>query len=105
MKKVYSSQDRLMVGHVKNILENEDIECFIKNEYLTSAVGEIPPIESWLEVWIIDDSQNDRAHEILEKAFSSENLPQTPWTCSQCGEELEGQFSECWSCGTSRDLD
>ncbi len=24
------------------------------------------------------------------------------WTCSGCGEEIEGQFTECWQCGTSR---
>ena len=25
------------------------------------------------------------------------------WTCGKCGEELEDEFSSCWSCGTGRD--
>ena len=24
------------------------------------------------------------------------------WRCAQCGESLEGQFTECWNCGASR---
>jgi hypothetical protein len=29
-------------------------------------------------------------------------IPRGPWTCPACGEGLEGQFLECWSCGTVR---
>ncbi len=28
--------------------------------------------------------------------------PQTPWTCALCGEESEGQFTQCWQCGADR---
>ena len=103
MKKIYSSQDRLMSGHMRNILENEDIECIVKNEHLSSILGEIPPIECWAEVWVVDDSQYDRAVEVVGSALASQDTPQSPsWTCTNCGEELEGQFTECWNCGTSR---
>ena len=104
MKKIYSSQDRLMTGHMKNMLENEEIECVIKNEHLSSILGEIPPIECWTEVWIVDDSQYDRAVQIVEKALAhQEETPQSDWICPQCSEELEGQFTECWNCGASRE--
>jgi len=103
MKKVFSSQDRLMTGHIRNLIENEDIRCIVKNEHLSSILGEIPPIECWAEVWIIDDTQNERAVEIVEKALASHDTLQEPsWICSKCSEELEGQFTECWNCGTSR---
>jgi len=39
MKKLYSAQDPLMIGHLKNVLENQGIDCVIKNTYLASAVG------------------------------------------------------------------
>lgn len=103
MKKIYSSQDRLMTGHIKNILENEEIECIIKNEHLSSILGEIPPIECWAEVWIADDSHYDRAVQIVEKALTAQQMPQSTWHCPTCGEELEGQFTECWNCGASRE--
>ena len=24
------------------------------------------------------------------------------WTCPRCGERLEGQFTDCWQCGSPR---
>jgi hypothetical protein len=27
---------------------------------------------------------------------------QEPWKCSRCGDEHEGHFTECWSCGSPR---
>ena len=102
MKKIYSSQDRLMTGHMKNILENEEIECIIKNEHLSSILGEIPPIECWAEVWIVGDSQYDRAFQIVEEALTDQETIQSTWICPQCSEELEGQFTECWNCMASR---
>ncbi|MHC4331384.1 MAG: DUF7577 domain-containing protein, partial [Planctomycetota bacterium] len=26
----------------------------------------------------------------------------TPWTCPNCGEEVEAQFTNCWKCGANR---
>ncbi len=25
-----------------------------------------------------------------------------PWSCAQCKESIDGQFTECWSCGAPR---
>ena len=25
-----------------------------------------------------------------------------PWTCPDCGERIEPQFTECWNCGASK---
>jgi hypothetical protein len=98
MKKVYEALDPLMVGHFKNLLENEGINCFTKNEFLSSAMGEIPPSECWKEIWIEDDLQYDDAEGII-KAALSENPSQGPeWVCPNCGEENEYQFSICWNC-------
>jgi len=32
-----------------------------------------------------------------------EALADSMWHCSKCGEELEPQYTDCWSCGTHRD--
>lgn len=26
----------------------------------------------------------------------------SPWKCPECGEEVDGQFTNCWQCGTNR---
>lgn len=102
MKKIYTSQDPLIVSHFRNILESYNIGCVIKNEFLNGAAGELPPTECWPELWVSDTTQYDEALEILEKIWVAENVKPPSWACSYCGEEVEGQFTECWQCGKSR---
>ena len=100
MRKVYGSQLAPMVGHLKNVLESHGINCLIKND-LGGAAGEIPPIECWPELWILDDYQFDEASAIVSAASLENSVaPKGRWICS-CGEELEGQFTDCWRCGAS----
>jgi hypothetical protein len=102
MKKVYEALDPLMVGHVKNLLEDEGISSITRNEYLRSAIGEVPPSECWLEIWVEDDSQYDDAVKIIKSALD-DDIPSGPvWVCPNCGEENESQFSECWNCGRDK---
>ncbi|MDX2426533.1 MAG: DUF2007 domain-containing protein, partial [Cycloclasticus sp.] len=51
MIKVFSAQDFIEVAFWRNYLEQQDIACQIRNEYLTGAAGEMPPIECWPELW------------------------------------------------------
>ena len=104
MKKLYSAQNPLMVSHLKNILESGGIECVVKNTYLSSAVGELPPIECWPELWVIDDARYAEAQAVLGRALAPLRPVSKPWRCRRCGREVEGQFSECWNCGSSRPL-
>jgi hypothetical protein len=103
MRKVYGSQLLPMVGHLRNVLEAHGIECLLKNEFTSGAIGELPPGECWPELWIMDDARFDEAAAIVS-AVSLENLadPGEGWRCEQCGELLEGQFTHCWNCGHSR---
>lgn len=103
MRKVYSSQLVPMVGHLRNVLESHGIDCIVKNDFLCGAAGELPPNECWPELWIMEDRHYDEAVAIVSAA-SLENLvdPGGRWICASCGEELEGQFTDCWSCGSSR---
>lgn len=64
-------------------------------------MGEMPFFETWPQLWIINDLDFDRATELIGSADTES--PADPWTCSQCGEQNEGQFAACWSCGASAD--
>ena len=51
-----------------------------------------------VELWLVDDSQEARAREIVEVANQApQELP--GWTCAECGEEVEGHYAQCWRCG------
>lgn len=91
-----------MIGHLKNVLEAYGIACVIKNTYLSSAVGEIPPIECWPELWVVDDARYGDAQEALEKNLAPLESVKKPWQCAGCGQSVEGQFAECWNCGSMR---
>jgi hypothetical protein len=101
MKKLYSSQDRVKIYLLKASLESQGIACFIKNENPPLA-GEIPPMIAWPELWGMDDKQTARASTIIEDELSRLALPQQAWVCAECGENLEGQFEQCWKCGAAR---
>jgi Putative prokaryotic signal transducing protein len=102
MKRVYSAKDPLMVAHLKNVLATFGIQCVTRNLDLSSAAGELPPIECWPELWITDDAKLARAKSILKKSLAPLESVKKSWRCVGCGEDIEGQFTECWNCGHSR---
>ncbi len=101
MKRVYADEHGLMTERIKDILEEEGINCMIKNLNLSGGVGEIPPIECWPEVWIMEYVDYYRANSIVEDLLKESTEYQTSWIC-KCGEKIEGQFTDCWNCGTAR---
>jgi hypothetical protein len=102
MKRVYTTKDPLMIGHLKNVLETFEIKCMTKNLDLFSAAGQLPPIECWPELWVLDDLRHAEAQTILRKTLGPLKPVRKPWRCGGCGEEIEGQFTECWNCGDAR---
>jgi hypothetical protein len=103
MKKIYSADDSLQVGMIKSVLEQEGINCLIKNQMLSGALGEIPPLECWPELWVTDDRDSSRAANIVEALLAQTEVNTPSWQCT-CGEQIEGQFSACWKCGGEKPL-
>lgn len=101
MKTVYSASNISLVSIFQHILEGQGINCWIKNEYLIAGIGEIPPIECWPQL-CVDDDDFSNAKRIVDEALSVQEM--SAWKCASCGEEIEGQFSECWKCGTPSPL-
>ena len=100
MKKVYSSDNLIMAGHVHSLLEANGIDCHLRNMNLTGGIGELPVNECWPEVWVNDDRDFDVAKNLIETTLSQAKVNQR-WRC-QCGELIEGQFDICWACGSER---
>jgi hypothetical protein len=99
MKTVYSASTISSVSIFQNILEGYGIRCWIKNEFLSAGLGEIPPIECWPLLCVDDDDYAEAKH-IVDEALSP--IAMAAWKCDSCGEEHDGQFTECWNCGKSR---
>ena len=96
MKMVYTNESHFLVNNVKNLIEAQEINTFLKNEFAQGAVGEIYAFDSWPEVWVFDDSDFDRAVEIVK---SSQNSNKTvDWICKNCSERNDPSFEICWNC-------
>ena len=100
MKRIYSSYNRIAAHHIRNLLEAEGIRSVVRNEILSSAMGELPPAECQTEVWILKEEEAARAEAVVRNSFSSKNEP--AWKCAACGETCEGQFTQCWRCAAYR---
>ncbi|WP_158971427.1 DUF2007 domain-containing protein [Paraglaciecola sp. L3A3] len=101
MEKVFSDNDRFRVWQVKQLIEEQGIKCFIKNEFAIGAMGELSPLDVLPEVWIYDLQWLPKV-----KAFISEFLAQPvseiPWCCPQCQEKNEANFEVCWQCSSNK---
>ncbi|HKC42534.1 MAG TPA: DUF2007 domain-containing protein [Burkholderiales bacterium] len=101
MKPLLSSLNALEIHHLKNVLETEGIRCWIKNELLSRLAGEVPFVECAMELHLLREEDRARAEALLE-AWRRGVPGGPPWTCAECGELLEGQFSACWKCGAPK---
>jgi hypothetical protein len=88
----------LQVAHARNVLIAAGIDSELRNQYLAGALGDLPMLETWPQLWVEDDFES-AALRALQKADAAPTG--TAWTCSQCGEQLEPQFTTCWRCGTA----
>ena len=73
----------------------------VRNEFLSSAMGELPPAECQAELWVLSEADAERAEAVLRKALAPASGPR--WRCVQCREESEPQFTQCWRCGAWRE--
>ena len=102
MKRIFSSWNLAAVYHAKNLLEVEGIRASVRNELLSSGIGQLPPIECQIELWVINDADAERAEQILRSGTLRPEERGRHWRCNGCGEVSEAQFTQCWRCGAFR---
>lgn len=90
-------------GLLQELLRREGINCLIRNEQLFSAMGEIPFLECYPELWVVDNEVYPRARLLLDNWLKETDDKADTWTCPTCGETHEGQFGACWQCGSRRE--
>jgi len=99
MIKIHTAPTAVEIHNLKNALEHQGIACDIRGEFRRAAVGELPPNECWVELWIVEDSDEEASRRIMSQATST--APPS-WKCPGCDEVIEGQFGKCWKCQHDR---
>lgn len=97
MRKVYTAESLVEAAHLRNVLESAGIPCFVRNERLSGAIGELPFVECWPELWVREPGQALRARGLIDAALEPVEAT-TPWRCPGCDEPNEPQFAQCWRC-------
>ncbi len=104
MKRVYSEPNPIFIHQLKDLLAEKGIASIIKNEFLAGGVGELPPTEVWPELWILNKEDDIPAKRIVDEFLQSIKSKPSKWACTNCGEEIEGQFKICWNCGYENNI-
>ena len=101
MRKVFTDVRLFVLIQLKQQLLEAGISCFVKNEMLAGGTGELPFTETWPELWIHNNADYEPAMELVNafKATLTDDAPKDPWTCPKCGEDNDGHYFLCWSCG------
>ncbi len=96
MKMVFTDENRIIVSNIRNILENHGLKITVRNEFASSAMGEVSPFDTWLELWVDSDYDYKRAVAILEQNMQENEG--SDWLCTVCHEQNEASFDICWNC-------
>ncbi|MCA9973425.1 MAG: DUF2007 domain-containing protein [Anaerolineales bacterium] len=104
MVKVYIASGPLQAHLYQDLLAAEGIDAIIRGEELFGMRGELPLTNDTLPSLWVAEADYEQARALLLDFEEGENPDSDgePWVCAQCGEELESQFTACWSCGTER---
>lgn len=99
MKLIYTNENRFLVSNVRNVLQNENIDAVLKNEFIGGAAGDLSPFDTWQELWV-EDKDFSKAEKLL-LALTEDNAS-TEWACPACGEANGASFDICWNCQKDR---
>lgn len=105
MKRIHNARHMTEAHLIRGLLESHGIDALVRGDFLTGGWGELPV--DVCAVWITDDARFADADQLL-KDFLKGALARIhggkAWSCPQCGEMIEGQFTACWQCGAEQPL-
>ena len=105
LKKIYVAAHAVDAHMLEGLLEQEGIQAVVRgDDFVPLQGGNLFEMEVRPSVWVFDDEHLLRARELADDfghRLTPRDRPPATWTC-RCGEMIEEQFTECWSCGRSR---
>lgn len=97
MKLVFTHESILQLHSVKNYLALNGIDSFVKNEHSIPNGARHGIENTFLELWIPNDHELDRAEALIAAQFVGQES-KSEWTCAKCHESNDGSFEFCWNC-------
>ena len=102
MKLIHTAKHPTEAHLIKGMLEAEGIRASVLGDQLYGAYGELPVLPT---VWVLEDTLAGEADRLVIdflRGNAARRHGHERWTCAHCGENLEGQFTDCWNCGEAR---
>ena len=104
---IYSARDAMQADFLVGVLASHEIEAHTVGGALSTLSGYLPAPPVTVHV---AEADAGRAREIAEEfERSGRGEPSggavaevSRWTCANCGEAIEPQFTECWNCQLPR---
>ena len=96
MQLVYSHPNSMILGRMSSALNDIGIETEIRNDILGGATGGIAPGKTWIELWIVNDTQAEAATRRIKEIL--EQPERDDWVCNRCQESNPTTFEVCWQC-------
>ncbi|NBB93645.1 MAG: DUF2007 domain-containing protein [Gammaproteobacteria bacterium] len=99
--KLITADDPIEAGFLRGLLESAGIAVQVRSMELWTAAVEIYFSEGARPSIWVRKRDLEGARRVLERR--DEHGEGAPWTCPDCGERLEAQFTSCWQCGRVRE--
>ena len=65
--KVFEDFDITLVGYYQSVLKANGIDTFMKNQFGTGGLGELPFVEVVPQLWVLNEAQAERAIDLLKE--------------------------------------
>ena len=106
LEKLYTAE-LTEIRLLANMLEQRGIAASVQGEILAVARGDLPLTPQTLPSVFVNAEDMPQALEVFDEFAAVQtkdaDAPKPAcWKCPNCGEEIEGQFTDCWKCQTAR---
>lgn len=86
-------------------LEAEGIAAFVTNDHLVGMTWILANALGQVKV-LVPASHAEQSLKTLEMPYDDWPDNERPsWKCADCGEEIDAEYEECWSCGAAKSAD
>ena len=95
------SGSAVVADQVKAVLEANGIPAWLQDAIAYRLVRHLAVVGAYQSTKVtVSPMDVERAQQVLEASFSEQ--AHSSWECPECNESIEGQFAQCWNCGSVR---
>ena len=98
MKRIYNAANLPEAYLVRDLLVQAGVAAHVFNEHAMAAMGEVPFMSAYPQVWIAQLHQEQHARSVIAE-FEKRPTHVAARICQACSENNPGGFEICWSCG------